>query len=150
MKLVGVEAGGRGEKLGDQPRVSAAAWPGCCKEHSLTCFRTRQGRLPPPIPFPRDWITPPLGPSTLPGGFRPRRVCGRFRRGSAGRLHQNGPHRRHYSRAGVFACSGGMHQARSQDEEVGCGDREYLRPGRQRHRDSQREPEDRTDLKMLI
>ena len=70
VKMVGVEAGGRGQRLGEHAArlpptmVSPARDPASCRAPTPTCCRTTTARSPPPIPFPPASITPPSAPNT--------------------------------------------------------------------------------------
>ena len=45
VELVGVEAGGRGEALGEHAARFGAALRACCRARTASCCRTRTGRL---------------------------------------------------------------------------------------------------------
>ena len=69
VKMVGVEAGGRGKTLGEHAARLAAArevhrarGPACCRARTRTCCRPRMARSPRRIRFPPDSITPAVGP----------------------------------------------------------------------------------------
>ena len=138
--LIGVEAGGRSEKLGDhasrfQRRVTGsiagyvllrpARHCGANCAHALSLRRPGLS-----IDRPRACMAERYGP---------RRIHLRLRHRSAGSHDGTCPHRRNYSSAGVRARRRRGHQARSEDEEVGNYDCEHLRARGQRHRDHARE-----------
>ena len=64
VRLIGVEAGGRGAALANMRRVSTVERQECCKARIRMCCRTRMGRSRPRIRFRRVWITRRSGRST--------------------------------------------------------------------------------------
>ena len=134
VELIGVEAGGRGEALGDHAARFRGGSPGVLqgtysyvlqdsgRPDRADAFGFRRPRLS--LDRPRARRAARLGP---------RRIRPRLRRRSAGSDNAAGAHRRNHSRAGIGARRRRSHQARSEDEEVGGSDREHFRPRRQRY-----------------
>ena len=53
VRLIGVEAGGRGPKLGEHRLNFRAAYPACYREHTPTCCRMKRAKFQTRIPSPR-------------------------------------------------------------------------------------------------
>ena len=77
VKLVGVEAGGRGSDQGNHAAPLTHGSPGVLHGSAATCFRMETGRPPTSIPAQPGWTTPGLDPSTLPGMKAAVSVTGR-------------------------------------------------------------------------
>ncbi len=114
VKMVGVEAGGRGNALGEHAarlaaaaRIHGRAARSACRERTPTSCKQPTDRSPPThsisagLDYPASWPG-----ARMARGRRPRGVHGRKRRG----CHRSRPHARaqgrHHSRARVGACSG--------------------------------------------
>ena len=62
VKLIGVEAGGRSEKLGEHAARFRGGSPGVSKARTPTSCKTQPDKSLSPIPFQPDSIMPSIGP----------------------------------------------------------------------------------------
>ena len=135
VELIGVEAGGRGESLGDHAARFRGGSPGVLQG---TYSYVLQDKVRPDRPDalrlrgPRLSVNRPRTRRVT--RHRPSRIRPRQRRRSARSNHAASQNRRHNSRPGIRPRRGRSNQARPEDEEVGGSDSQHLRPRRQRHR----------------
>ena len=149
VQLIGVEAGGRGHSLGEHaarfgaaatpsttpPPSTERAAPASCRAPTLMCCKTRAGQIAAhPLRLRRTRLPGHRTRARLAARSRPRRIRLRRRPRSPRRPPPARPSRRHHLRPRVRPRRSRVHQARPQDEPVRCGDRQHLRPRRQRHR----------------
>ena len=142
VQLIGVEAGGRGTALGEHAARFQRRLPGVLQGTYSYVLQDEAGQislthsvsagLDYAFDRPRARLAERHGPRGIRLGLG---------RGSARGLHRAGANGRHYSRARIRARGRGGNQARPQDEEVRCRDRERLRTRRQGHWNPAREPE---------
>ena len=84
VELIGVEAGGRGESLGEHAARFRGGSPGVCRELTLTCCKISPARSRSRIPSPPASTTRRSAPSTpMLQRYGPRRIRSRQRRRSA-------------------------------------------------------------------
>ncbi len=148
VKLIGVEAGGRGEALGEHAARFRGGSPGVLQGtySYLLQDRGRTGRDH-ALGFGWAGLSIDWPRARFVERQRTRGVRRGLRCGSAGSLYGVGSHRGNHSGAGVRACSGGGHQARPQDEEVGDHRSERLGAWGQRYGDSEGKP--KTELTIF-
>ena len=119
VKLIGVEAGGRGNELGEHAaRFRGGAAGGAAGNFFLRpagCARPDWAHA---FYFRRPGLSLDRAGARGAGGFKTRRIRRCVRCRSAGSMHAAGADGRNHSGAGVVPRRGGMHQARAQDEEV--------------------------------
>ena len=137
VKLIGVEAGGRGKNLGDHAARFDGGSPGVLQGTYSYVLQDAAGQIALTHSVSAGLDYPSIGPehAWLKDTGRSEYVAASDAEALAA-CTLAGAHGRHYPRARVGACRGGSDQARTQDEEVRSSNREHFRPRRQGHRHS--------------
>ena len=142
VQLIGVEAGGRGRRLGDHAARFQGGAAGRAAGHLFICAAGRgRADFGDALYFGRPGLSFDWPRARLAEGHGPRGIRFGVGQGSARSLHCAGENGRHHSGDGIRSCGRGGDQARPQDEEVRCRDRERFRTRRQGHWNPAREPE---------
>ena len=115
VRLIGVEAGGRGEGLGSAGDIFVCA-AGFGRADCADAFGVGGAGLSVDRAGARGFA-----------GFRSGGVCAGFGCGSAGGYYTSGTDGGNYSGAGICACGGGGVEARASHEEIGRRDCECFR-----------------------
>ena len=136
MQLIGVEAGGRGEQLGDHAARFRGGSPGVLQGTYSYVLQDESGQIATTHSVSAGLDYPSIGPehAWLKDTGRAEYVPASDKEALEA-THGAGADRRNHSGAGVGARGGGSDQARAEDEEVGDCDCEYFRARRQRYWD---------------
>ncbi len=150
VQLIGVEAGGRGRRLGDHAARFQGGAPGVLQGTYSYVLQDEAGQISATHSISAGLDYPSIGPehAWLKDTGRAEYVSARDQEAleACTVLAQNG---RHHSGDGIRSCGRGGDQARPQDEEVRCRDRERFRTRRQGHWNPAREPEAGVSLTEL-
>ena len=142
VQLVGVEAGGRGARLGEHAARFSGGSPGVLQGTYSYVLQDEAGQISATHSVSAGLDYPSIGPehAWLKDTGRAEYVSASDA-GSARGLHCAGANGGHHSGAGIRSRGGRGDQARTQDEEIRCGDCEHFRARRQRYWDFAGEPE---------
>ena len=131
VRLIGVEAGGRGEGLGRTCGAVSGRVSGSFAGDLFLCAAGFGGQIANTHSVSAGLDYPSIGPEHAAfAGCGPGRVCSGVGCGGAGGDYFAGADGGDYSGAGVGACCCGSCEARAEDEEIRCGDCECFRARR--------------------
>ena len=119
VQLVGVEAGGRGTRLGEHAARFSGGSPGVLQGTYSYVLQDEAGQISATHSVSAGLDYPSIGPehAWLKDTGRAEYVSASDKEALDG-LHRAGANRGHHSRAGIRPRGGGSDQARAQDEEV--------------------------------
>ena len=114
VKIVGVEAGGKGLEGDEHCASMTAGSPGVLHGNRTYLLQNGDGQIKEGHSISAGLDYPGIGPEhSWLQGYRPRRICADHGRRGAGGLPAAHPPRRHHPGAGAGACAGRGHQARA-------------------------------------